>query len=106
MQLDVAGNLEEVAGIGAGHVGDAADLPLAPQQAVVIEFGDAIEVNGVDGNHSTFAQAAERRLRVTEKPLLVVGRLGIHAYGTLLSGAIAAPVRLEASAPPPRIART
>ena len=40
---------QEIASVGAGHVGDTADLPLAPQQAVVVELRDAVEVDGVDG---------------------------------------------------------
>ena len=32
------GDLQEIAGIGAGHIGYAADCALAPQQLVVIEL--------------------------------------------------------------------
>ena len=58
---DLARQLKEIAGVGAGHVGDTADLPLTPQQAVVIEFGDAIQMDGVDRHHAALAEARERR---------------------------------------------
>jgi hypothetical protein len=43
------------------HIGDAANLPLAPKQAVVIKFGDTVQVDGVDGNHAALSQAGQGR---------------------------------------------
>src|ERR1035438_536654 len=60
MKLDLGGQLQEVASVSAGHVGDAADLALAPQQTVVIELRHAIEVDRVDGDDTAFAQAGQR----------------------------------------------
>src|SRR5271157_2118518 len=60
MQLDLGRKLQEIAGVRAGHVGDTANLALAPEQAVVIELRNAIEVNGVDGDHTAFSQTGER----------------------------------------------
>src|SRR5262249_6486711 len=37
LQLDFRGELEEVTRIGAGHVGDAANLALTPEQVVIVE---------------------------------------------------------------------
>jgi hypothetical protein len=51
--------VQEVAGVGTGHVGDAADLALTPEELVVVEFGDTVEVDGVDGDHAAFAQAGK-----------------------------------------------
>ncbi len=59
MQGDFAGDAEEVAGVLAGHVGYAADLAFAPEEAVVVELGDAVEVDGVDGYDASFAEAGE-----------------------------------------------
>src|SRR5260370_41631742 len=41
LEPDVDGDLEKIARGGARHIGDTADLPLAPEQPVVIEFWDA-----------------------------------------------------------------
>src|ERR1700686_1532524 len=41
-QIDFGGESQELPGVIARHVGDAADLTLAPQQAVVIEFRNSI----------------------------------------------------------------
>ena len=57
---DLGGDGEEVAGVVAGHVGDAADLALAPEELVVVELRHAVEVDGVDGDDAAFAQAGER----------------------------------------------
>ena len=59
-QVDFGGDPQEVVCVGAGHIRDAANLALAPQQAVVIEFGDAVQVNRVDGDDAAFSQAGER----------------------------------------------
>jgi hypothetical protein len=50
---------EKIARILPGHVGHTADLSLAPEQLVVVEGGQLIEVNGVDCDYSTFAQGGE-----------------------------------------------
>src|SRR5690242_12215624 len=60
MKVELKSNLEEVVGVGARHVGDGADLALAPEERVVVEGGDLIEVDGVDGDDAAFAQSRER----------------------------------------------
>src|ERR1700679_2289937 len=55
--IDFGSELEVVAGVGAGHVGDAADLALAPEEGVVVEGGHLVEVDGVDGEDASFAKA-------------------------------------------------
>ncbi len=60
LDADFAGELEEVACVLAGHVGDAADLALAPEERVVVECGHLVEVDGVDGDDAAFAKAGER----------------------------------------------
>ena len=57
---DLGGDFEEVESVLAGHVGDAADLALAPEELVVVEGGHLVEVNGVDGDDTAFAEAGER----------------------------------------------
>src|SRR5664279_1788533 len=59
MKLDLGGNLEEVARVGAGHIRNAANLALAPQQMVVVELGNAIEMNRVNGDDSSLAQTCQ-----------------------------------------------
>ena len=59
LDSDLGGELEEVAGILAGHVGYAADLALAPEELVVVEGGHLVEVDGVDGDDAAFSQAGE-----------------------------------------------
>ena len=60
LDLQFGGELEEVAGVLAGHVGDAANLALAPEEGVVVEGGHLVEVDGVDGDDAAFAQAGKR----------------------------------------------
>src|SRR5579864_1167531 len=60
-QADLSCDIEEVAGVGASHVGHTAQLPLAPEQLVVIKLRNAIQVDGVDRNHPSFPQARKRR---------------------------------------------
>src|ERR1035438_4905135 len=55
MKLDLGGNLEKVARVGAGHVRNAANLALAPQQMVVVELGNAVKVDCVNGDDSSLA---------------------------------------------------
>src|ERR1017187_1172001 len=55
MELDLGGNLEKVARVGAGHVRNAANLALTPKQMVVVELGNAIEMDRVDGAASSLA---------------------------------------------------
>ena len=57
--IDFGGELEVVAGVVAGHVGYAADLALAPEEGVVVEGGHLVEVDGVDGDDASFAEAGE-----------------------------------------------
>ena len=60
LDVEVVRDLEEVAGVVAGHVGDAANLTLAPEKLVVVEGVHLVEMDGVDGDDATFAQAGER----------------------------------------------
>src|ERR1700722_8286118 len=57
--VDFGGQLEVVAGVLAGHVGDAANLAFAPEELVVVEGGYLVEVDGVDGDDTAFAKAGE-----------------------------------------------
>ena len=57
---DVVRNFQEIAGVGAGHIGDAAYHALAPQEFVVIELGHVIQMNGVDRDYSAFAKTCQR----------------------------------------------
>src|SRR5664280_3220124 len=59
VELDLGGNLEEVARIGAGHVRNTANLAFAPKQMVVVELGNMIEMNRVNGDDSSLAQTCE-----------------------------------------------
>ena len=60
LELNLGSQFQKIAGIGARHVRDAPNLPLAPQQLVIIELRYAIKMNRIDGDYSAFAQAAER----------------------------------------------
>jgi hypothetical protein len=60
LQPDVSGDFEKIAGIGSSHVGNAAYLALAPQETVIVEFRNPVEMDGVDGNDASFSQARER----------------------------------------------
>lgn len=55
-EIELVSDGEEVARILSGHVSNAADLALAPKMLVIVEGWHLIEVNGVDRDHSTFAQ--------------------------------------------------
>src|ERR1039457_1226999 len=44
----IGGYLQEVARVCSRHVGHTANLALAPQQAVVVEFRDAVAVDRID----------------------------------------------------------
>jgi len=56
LDVEVLAGPEEVAGIDTGHVGDAADLALAPEQLVVLEGGHPVEM---DGDDTALAEAGE-----------------------------------------------
>src|SRR5579863_2796084 len=58
-ETDIARQGEKVARILAGHVGHAAKLAFAPEELVVIEGRNLIEVNGVDGDYASFAQGSQ-----------------------------------------------
>lgn len=58
---DFSGDLQEITSVVACHIGDTAKLALSPQKTVIVELGNAIEVDGIDGDDSTFAQATESR---------------------------------------------
>src|ERR1700722_5685793 len=49
---DLARQFEKIPGIRPRHIRHAANLPLAPQQPIVIELRNTIEMNRVDGHHS------------------------------------------------------
>ena len=57
---DFARDFQEITGIGAGHIGHAADYALAPEKFVVIKLGHVIQMNGVDCHYATFAKACQR----------------------------------------------
>lgn len=56
---DFHGEGDEVFRVLAGHVGDAAQLALAPEERVVVKLGDVVKVDRIDGDDSTFAQGTE-----------------------------------------------
>jgi hypothetical protein len=53
------GELDEVAGVAAGHVRDAADAALPPEQ-VIGELRHAIEMDGVDGDGAAAVDRPQR----------------------------------------------
>src|SRR5258708_34189407 len=60
-KTDLVCNLKEIPRVRAGHIGNAANLPLAPQKAIVVEFWDAVEVYSVDRDHTALPQAGQGR---------------------------------------------
>ena len=58
-KINFGGDLEEIPGIGASHVGHATKLPFSPEQTVVVKLGNPIQVNRVDRDHTTFSQTAQ-----------------------------------------------
>src|ERR1039458_4812230 len=58
-QTNLACDLEKISSVSTRHVRDTAKLALAPQQAIVIKLRNAVQVNGVDGDHSSLSQAGE-----------------------------------------------
>src|SRR6059058_5703133 len=56
---DLACNTQEIARVGTGHVGNAADLPLAPKQPIVIKLRYTVQMDGVNGHDSSFAKSRE-----------------------------------------------
>src|ERR1041385_4186118 len=59
MQANFSGQFQKIARISASHIGDAAQLPLSPKQAIVVKFGHAIQMNCIDRHNSTFADARQ-----------------------------------------------
>ena len=59
-QVNGSGDLQKIASILARHIGHTPDLPLPPEQLVVVEFGKTVQVNGVDRHHAPFPQTGER----------------------------------------------
>jgi len=59
LDADLSGELEEVGCVLAGHVGDAADLAFAPEELVIVKGGHLVEMDGVDGDDTAFAEAGE-----------------------------------------------
>jgi len=55
-----AAERKKVAGIGTRHVRDAANLAFAPQQRVVVEARNAVEVDRVDPDDAALAQRSQR----------------------------------------------
>ena len=60
LQTNLGGDLQEIARILARHVCHAAHLPFAPQQSVLIELRNAIQMDGVNGHNAAFAQTGQR----------------------------------------------
>src|SRR5260370_39125304 len=60
-KTDLVCDLKEIPRVRAGHICNAANLPLAPQKAIVVEFGDAVEVYSVDRDHTALPQAGQGR---------------------------------------------
>src|SRR5260370_5532717 len=60
-KTDLAIHPTEIRGIIASHVGNAANLALSPKQAIVVELRNPVEVNGVDGNHSSLPKTGKGR---------------------------------------------
>jgi hypothetical protein len=60
-QTNLAGELEEVSSVYPSHVRYTPNLALAPEQAIVVELGYPVQVNGVDGNYSSLSQAGKGR---------------------------------------------
>jgi len=58
-EIKVVSEGKKVARVLARHVSDTAQLALAQEQAVVVEGGHLVEVNGVDGDDSALAQSGE-----------------------------------------------
>src|SRR6266404_8309591 len=52
LKVNLSCDVEEVTGICASHVGDAPNLPLSPEQAVVIELRNTIKMDSVNGNYA------------------------------------------------------
>src|SRR6185437_7082407 len=52
---------QELAGVRSSHIGNTADLTFSPQKFVIVKRGHLIQMDGVDGNHTAFSQASERR---------------------------------------------
>ena len=44
----------------AGHIGDTPNLPLSPQELVVVEGRHLVEMNGVNRHHSALSQTGKR----------------------------------------------
>src|SRR2546430_9425747 len=52
-------DFKEIPSISTSHICNAAKLSFAPEQVIVVEFWDPIQVNGIDGNHSPLFQTGE-----------------------------------------------
>ena len=52
-------DLQKVARILSSHIGHTAYLALAPKQFVIVKAGHLVEMNSIDGHHSTFTQTSE-----------------------------------------------
>src|SRR5208337_65370 len=60
LQTNLARDLEKISSVSTRHVGDTPQLALAPQQAIVVKLRNPVQVNSVDGNHSSLSQTSER----------------------------------------------
>src|SRR6266852_3785083 len=57
LQTNLARDLEEISSVSPSHVRDTPKLALAPEQAVIVKLRNPVQVNRVDGNHSSLPQA-------------------------------------------------
>ena len=89
---NLGGDPKKVAGILTGHVGDATKLAFPPQQTVIVELRNTVEMDRVDRDDSTFTKAAERR-----DHHVTTGREGNRAvkFAGWLVGFSANPLRAE-----------
>ena len=57
--MELMSDRKKVARILPSHIGHTAYLALAPKQFVIVKAGHMVEMNGIDGHHSTFTQTGE-----------------------------------------------
>ncbi len=57
--MELMSDRKKVARILPSHIGHTAYLALAPQQFVIVKGRHMVEMNGIDGHHSTFTQTSQ-----------------------------------------------
>ena len=78
-QSNLCRNLQKVVGIRTCHICDAADLALSPEQAIVVELRNPIQVDSVDRHYAAFPKASQRRnhdVPVRGKGIALSNRVG------------------------------